>query len=217
MNKQHATLYIVRHAESNANVSFNKDKKPPITQFDSDLTPIGKNQAKKLSEKLIHISFAVIFSSHLLRAKRTSEIIAKKRKIPIIIEEDLQELQLGSLQNKSQLEVEKEIANIFDNSGDKTLSTLWEWKLYEDMESKKEAVNRFINIIQEISAQYPNQTILIISHGNIIRSFLVCLGYGSFKELPHESIANTGYVVVETDGKEFSIQETYGVRKKQIK
>ena len=65
------TIYIVRHGETNQNV-----KRIIEGHGDTPLNENGEMQAKLISEKLRHVQFDLAFSSDLLRAKRTAEIIA---------------------------------------------------------------------------------------------------------------------------------------------
>ena len=69
----YCTLYLVRHGEAVGNVEG-----MIIGQDDSPLTTNGIRQTKQISRKLRHINFAAVFSSDLIRAKRTAEFIIKK-------------------------------------------------------------------------------------------------------------------------------------------
>src|SRR3989338_10840636 len=81
-----ATLYIVRHGETEWNV---KDRIQG--HKDSPLTSQGIRQAYDVAEKLKHIQFDAIFSSDLLRVKRTVEIIRLDRKLAISTKKVLRE------------------------------------------------------------------------------------------------------------------------------
>lgn len=62
-------IYIVRHGQvpHNALGQYNTD--------DEDLTEVGINQAEELKEKIKNITFDIIISSPLIRAKHTANII----------------------------------------------------------------------------------------------------------------------------------------------
>lgn len=213
MKKILTTIFIVRHGQSQGNVNFELGKDYPKTKLGSGLTRAGKEQVSILARKLDGIHFDAIFSSHLLRAKRTAEIIAQERKLEVLTKEALQERKKGNLGGKSELQLRREIGYILGNPDVLTEKEMWHWKLFEDMESAQEAVTRFITTVREIAVAYPGKTILIVSHGNVMRSFLVRLGYATFRELAHGSIENTGYIKIETDGVDFFIRETAGVYK----
>jgi len=69
-------IIFVRHGESMKNAKLTEDK-------DSGLTKKGKLQAKHLGLKLKQYNISEVYTSNLLRAKETGEIISKIIKIPI--------------------------------------------------------------------------------------------------------------------------------------
>ncbi|MCL5018156.1 MAG: histidine phosphatase family protein [Candidatus Pacearchaeota archaeon] len=71
-------IIFVRHGESMKNAKLTEDK-------DSGLTKKGKAQARHLGEKLKKqkMKLSAIYTSNLLRAKETGEIISKIIKVPI--------------------------------------------------------------------------------------------------------------------------------------
>jgi probable phosphoglycerate mutase len=82
-----------------------------------------------------------------------------------------------------------------------------------DTESEQEAGFRLFTSLQEIAHMSREQTILVVSHGAILRGMLMILGFANAPELPPGSVANTGYVVLETDGVKWSIADTRGIVK----
>ena len=62
---------------------------------DSPLTAQGITQAKELAKKLKNVKFDLIFSSDLLRAKRTAEIIALEHKLFVQTSKLLRERDFG--------------------------------------------------------------------------------------------------------------------------
>lgn len=76
-------IIFVRHGESENNIRLSKDE-------DSGLTKRGKEQAKYLGIKLKEQNISMIYTSKLLRARETGEIISKIIKVPI--RENLEEL-----------------------------------------------------------------------------------------------------------------------------
>ncbi len=85
-------VYIVRHGEvaTNAPKIFNTETE--------DLNEKGIEQAKELREKIQDISFDIIISSPLIRARHTAEIINSKN-IPIQTDERLRERIQEALQD----------------------------------------------------------------------------------------------------------------------
>lgn len=65
---------------------------------DRDLSEVGVRQAENLSALLSRQEIDAIYSSHLQRARRTAEIINQPHKLPVLIEEDVRELDHGELE-----------------------------------------------------------------------------------------------------------------------
>ena len=83
-------IYLIRHGQVNHNlygIYCNQDE---------DLNETGMEQALTLKEKINNIDYDVIYSSPLIRAKHTAEIINTKQK-QIIIDNRLTERNPGSL------------------------------------------------------------------------------------------------------------------------
>src|SRR5258706_4066259 len=94
-NAKLATLYIVRHGESEWNI-----KHLIQGQKDIVLSKNGKLQAQILAGELKKISFEFIFSSDLLRAKRTAEIVALEHKLAVQTAKVLRERSFGKLEGQ---------------------------------------------------------------------------------------------------------------------
>ncbi len=66
-------LHLIRHAESEANAASDLDN--PTYYYDAKITLRGKEQAKKLHDKIKHIKFDKYFCSPLTRTLETFSII----------------------------------------------------------------------------------------------------------------------------------------------
>jgi 2,3-bisphosphoglycerate-dependent phosphoglycerate mutase len=97
-------LFVFRHAETtdNSNHIFSGWRDP-------DLTPKGLLQAQEISQQLEREKIDYAFTSHLLRAKRTLEIVLKPHlNVPILVDDRLIERCYGTLQGKSKIEIAAE-------------------------------------------------------------------------------------------------------------
>lgn len=208
------SIYIVRHGQSQGNVA--EKSKTPVNwgqwgKFEAPPTTLGKRQAKAIALKLQDVTFDAIFSSDLNRARETAEIISKKSGVAVQTESTIRERNFGkylfglSSDERKKVRIAVEELNEEDR---------WIHKYSVDGESIKEAIERFTAFLKKIIPLYKGKTILVVNHGNIMRMFLVHLRWAKFSELPAGAIANTGYFVLETDGKTFHIKDTHGVNKK---
>jgi broad specificity phosphatase PhoE len=90
-------LYFVRHGESEANLSWefsNRSARHPLTET-------GRRQSHELAERLRHVSVNVIYSSPVMRAVQTAEILSSELRMPFIVKDALREFDVGVLEGKS--------------------------------------------------------------------------------------------------------------------
>ena len=87
------TLYLLRHGESVANARhlFSARK------MDPPLSALGIEQAARQAEALKDIRFSALYTSPLLRARQTAEIVGQRVGLTPVIAEPLQEVDVGVL------------------------------------------------------------------------------------------------------------------------
>lgn len=196
--KNSATFYVVRHGKTEWN-----NKGLVQGHKDSHLTTEGEEQAHELKDEFSDIQFDLAFSSDLLRAKRTAEIIALEKKLAITATELLRERSFGKYEGKhySALSEFDRLCETLDEG------MKYSYK-YEDIESDEEMLTRFITFLRETAITHPGKTILIVTHGNMMYEFLVKVGFGTHKTFPINAIGNTAYFVMKSNGVEFEIGKT---------
>ena len=202
--KRFCTLYLVRHGETDWNV-----KGLLQGQTDIDLNKTGIKQAKELAKKLRRIKFAISFSSDLLRARRTAEIIATEKKIAVKTTTTLRERKFGRFEGAEWRQ--GEFRKLFDKFFRLSTKERFNKRPYQGYENNEELIARLIPFIREISVAYKGKNILIVSHGGIIMAFLTHLGFNDGKELLPGSIENTAYIIIQCDGSDFFVRETSGI------
>lgn len=204
------TIYLVRHGQSASNAAYMRGEQM-VSQnaWGTDLTELGIEQAEQVAQRLHHIRFDAAFSSDLLRAKHTAEIIALQHQLAVITNETIRESNAHSFHHFSP-EKQKEMKKLIEQLGDTERMT---FRGSEDMETYEEAATRLITFLREIAIAYQEKKVLVVAHGTLMRSFLVKLAYATYKQLPSGSIENTGYVVLESDGADFFIKETFGINR----
>lgn len=183
---------------------------------DSPLTENGIKQAKAVGEKLKDIQFAQVFSSDLMRSKRTAEIISADHDLAVKTNKLLREYSLGPFEGKKLsyfLESLKKSIAYRDSLADELRLS---HQLHPEVETEENSAVRMITFFRETAIAYPGKNILAVSHAGTIRALLVKLGYATNDELPHGSIKNTSYVVLDCDGVDFFVRETVGVEKIQL-
>ena len=145
-------IYIVRHGE----VLHNVLKRYSI--LNEDLTENGINQALELREKLKNISYDVILSSPLIRARHTAELINIHNK-EILIEEELKERSCGDLSDQP-LEVTNR-------------EEYWNYNTviqYGTSENIQSFFKRIFMFLEELSRKN-YQSVLIVAHSGVTKAF----------------------------------------------
>ena len=211
MSNKPTTIYVVRHAQSGFNVGMD------MKDYDSALTEIGKQQTKQLSDELKVIDFAVIYSSGLKRSKETAEILSNDRNLEVHIDDSTNERSVYIYAEKIGIEyadLEERITNeMKDLSGDQKMK----FKYTPEMESAEEGAKRLENLFKKIANTHVGKTVLVISHGNLMRSFLTYIEYCEYDDLPTGAVKNTSYFILKTDGEKFDLKETHGIEKQKGK
>ena len=159
-------LYFVRHGESEANtlrVISNRE-----SQY--GLTTLGKQQALTLADRLKDIPITAIFSSPILRARETSEILSQSFNLPYQITEALREYDCGILEEKSDEASWKLHGEI---AADWTLNNNHARKP-EGGENYLEIKKRFLPFIESFTQNglHAEDRILLVSHGGLLQLML---------------------------------------------
>ena len=123
-------IILIRHGESKQNAGLEKEN------FDSSLTKKGIKQAEALGRKLKKEKISKIYTSNLMRAKQTAQIISK-------------------INNTSNI---KYLEGLNEYPG-KHLRQRWRWFFNKRLKELKK-------LIKEISKEKEkDKTILIVAHG----------------------------------------------------
>lgn len=198
--KNLCTFYLVRHGQTDMNVAGLLQG-----QSNSILTEKGKEQARQLAKELGDIHFDAVFSSDLVRAKDTADIIAIEHKLATQTTQLLRERAWGRLEGLSR-NVLHQFDEVYASLPDEEKSI---YKSFEDIENDEEVSIRFITFIREVAVNYREKNVLLVSHGSAISSFLVKIGFWTYdKVLP--TIPHTAYIKFISDGIDFFVEETKG-------
>lgn len=203
------TLYIVRHGETDWNI-----KGLMQGQTDVTLNQAGIKQAKELAKRLKNIHFNAVFSSDLLRARRTAEIISLERKLAIKTTQILRERSFGKFEGLSYKEYGNQLRKMFDKFEKLSIAKKQKFKFHPTIESDEELLTRLTPLIREIAVAYPGKNVLIVTHGGLMRAFLTHLGYISYERRRNLVIRNTAYFKLQSDGVDFFIKELWGIEEK---
>ena len=152
-------ILLVRHGET----EWNRIKKYQ-GQANSPLTELGVKQAQAVRDALADEALHAIFSSDLGRAMQTATIIAESHNITVTPEPRLRERHLGVFQG-----LDKEsISEKFPQEVQRYRSADPD-HVIPSGESARQRYERSMSCIRELAEAYAGNTILIVTHGGVLR------------------------------------------------
>lgn len=193
-NKNFCTIYLTRHGETEWN-----EKKLIQGHTDIPLNTKGKKQAKLLGKQLKNVNFNAVFSSDLLRAEDSAEIIIKEKDMTVIKTRKLRERFFGRFEGKSLGEMRKAFGEVMLVTKEKQKKL----EIY-DVENDEEIIARLIPFMKKTAKQYIGKKILMVTHGGLLRAFLSHVNY-EVPEYSDRPMKNTGYLIIKSDGDKFEI------------
>jgi len=170
-------LIITRHGETEGNI------KRILAGVDDPLTSKGKEQAKKVSDRLKSEKIDAIFSSPITRAKETAKIIAKNHPhADFIVVDELREIELGSYLNKG-----------FDEVS---------WgSMPSDVESRSSIHERARIIVERTLEEYPEGTVLFVAHNAMNKTLIRFLRRWNLEDKRSIPQGNTAITIFEISKK----------------
>jgi broad specificity phosphatase PhoE len=210
MNKNNfCTIYLVRHGESEGNV-----KEIVQGHMDFPITEKGEKQVLKTADIFKDIHFDAIYSSDLLRAKQTAEIIKLGRDLKIKTSELLRERKLGEFEGETSDYYYKTLKDELSELDTLSKKERLGYKLHPTIESDGEVINRFVTYIKEIAIAHRGENVLITTHGGPIKLLLLYIGWFTPEDVGNGTLRNAGYAVVKSDGVDFFVKEVVGFEKR---
>lgn len=137
--------------------------------MDVELSEEGRLQAELLRDRMKNYPIDALYSSNLIRAVQTAQIINEGLQLPHEIRDDLQEISFGLLTGKSDAYISEHFSDFKEE----------QMKLVEDIpypggENGTSVYERAMPVIQEL-IQSGNKNIAVVTHGGIIRVLLAAL------------------------------------------
>lgn len=174
-------LWLVRHGQTD----WNRTGRWQGQASDAPgLNDTGYTQALIIHEQLKGIKISAIYSSDLLRARQTAELIAEPLGLPVTLELRLREINLGvwegmpseAIEAKYPQELAERMRNPFPTCA-------------PSGESAREVAERVLMSINEIANKYSYESVLIVAHG-ISLAVIICHCEGFPMEDVYQHIPN---------------------------
>jgi len=147
-------VYLIRHCHPD----YTKEKK--LGERNMPLSKNGLEQRKYLTKKLLTMKFDKLYVSELIRAQETAIVYAKKKKIKLIIDERLNEIDWTHW-----LKIK------YFHMSEKTREKKLKHHLLLDSQLDKMQVTAR-RALSDLYKQNKGKTIAIFSHGNFIKSLI---------------------------------------------
>jgi broad specificity phosphatase PhoE len=177
------TFYFVRHGESEANAA-----RRFAGRTDSPLTERGRLQAEGVAATLASERFDRIISSPLSRCRDTALAIARRHQLPVDLEPDLVEIDVG---DKTGAPFD-EVRGLPEWNDDGFIA----WPRGETLD---QVLSRAHHVITRVAAESAGQRVLVVSHGGVTR-ILMSHFLGLLPRLDRSPATNTNISVVVSDG-----------------
>lgn len=181
-------FYAIRHGQTDLN-------KQGIVQGAGTDVPInetGCQQAESVATKLIDRNIHVIFSSDMIRARQTTDIINQALDLDIFYTALLRETHYGEIEGMVSVEVDTDprYQHICEQVDDTTNPLRYDIS-FPGGESRKAVASRFLSCVQNIN--HKDKNVLLSTHGGILRSF------SSIYNGPDQKIPNCGGLIFDLD------------------
>jgi len=199
-------FFLIRHGETEANLADIISG-----HLETPLTKLGREQAQARAKDFIKINFAAVYSSDLTRAQETAEILVGK-KLKVQTDERLRERFYAELDGLIVAKARIQYADRFALRETLTREERIEFRLAEGVENDVELMARLTKFLFEKAIEHSNKNVLVVAHGDLLRSFLMWVGEYQYGQLQGGSVDNLGYVVVEVKDDKLKVAKQVGVK-----
>ncbi|WP_416353595.1 histidine phosphatase family protein [Agrilactobacillus fermenti] len=159
-------LYLIRHGRTDANDAG--IKQGTINTPNTYLNQTGQQQAQLLHQYLDLAQFTHIYASPLVRTKQTAAILNQTAQLPITYDQRLLEISYGLWDGQANIDLERQFPTYFDpviHDVRPNYATIAQGETFQHVEQ------RVADISREIVQNFPENKILIVTHGFTVRSF----------------------------------------------
>jgi broad specificity phosphatase PhoE len=192
-------LYFVRHGDA-----LPGQDEVVLGDYDAQaLSELGRRQARALAERMLRFKPTAIYSSPVARAAQTAQPTAEALGLPVTLDTDLREVELGAVGPDLASDDPAEIAWILKR---RLLEIAYvavaggSWSAIPGSESTASLRARVAGVVARIHAAHPGERVAVFSHGGAINAwFADLLGLERDYFFP---AANTGISVARVLGEQ---------------
>jgi broad specificity phosphatase PhoE len=185
-------LVLVRHGETRSNLEFLLHGRTDVP-----LTPLGEWQAHRVAQRLVTIgTIDAIYSSPLLRARSTAQIISDELGIGVEFMEDLTEFHFGDFEGYTLTRIQESHPEIFLQVLD---TSDFDFR-FPNGESRREFHTRIQTALQSVIDAHAGKRIVVVAHGGVIASIVTQFTGGNPNDWANFLVHNCSITRLEIDG-----------------
>jgi broad specificity phosphatase PhoE len=186
-------LFLIRHGATEANT-----RRPYVLQgrrTDLPLSEIGRRQAEAARRALETRPIDHVFSSPLLRARQTAELLAEPHGVPVTLVDDLTECDVGRWEGLSWAEVRQQDGSYLDTfeADPGTIP-------YADGESFQQVQDRAVPAIQRLIREHPGGNLLVVTHNVVARVIVAQVTGTAIAKARSIRLDNAGITIISIAG-----------------
>jgi alpha-ribazole phosphatase len=160
-------IYLLRHGEVEG-----AETRRFIGHLDVPLSPAGERQCQAQARRLRDVALAAVFSSDLLRARRSAQIIGAPHGLAPVVVPALREMAMGRWEGLTAAEIRGREPTAFAD----WMAHVGEFP-FPDGESVPDLVARAVPAFEAIAAAHGERPVAIVAHGGTNRA-LLCHVFG---------------------------------------
>lgn len=155
-------LLLIRHGQSEG-MSSSSYPRLPSGQADPALSPLGHQQAARMSERLAAVGIAAIYCSTLIRTQQTAAPLANFTGLEPTVVPDLREVELGEWEGGEFRKRSQEKDPSFIE-----MMRQGDWGVVPGGENNEQFGSRVRSALEKIQAAHPGERVAVICHGGVI-------------------------------------------------
>lgn len=193
-----ARFVLVRHGET----AYNREGRFQGADSDPPLTARGREQARAVADELEGVDFDALYTSDLLRAIETAQVLAEAVGVTPRVLEGLREMSHGEWEGKTKAEIldtwpeehaafEEDPRGVARPGGDS----------YGDL------AERVWPVLERLADRHRGERVLVVTHGGPIRLVLSDVTGTPLTRRDSLGVDNGRWFVVEKDGDTWRVAE----------
>lgn len=192
-------LILVRHGQTECNT------RDIWHGWDAcELTGEGLQQARAVANRLAREKLDVIYSSDSRRALQTAQAVAAPHKLIPVTDPRLRERNAGEYEGLAT----KEVLTRYPRIWEERAADFWGWSPPSG-ETYHDVLRRSLNVVERLTAQYPNGTLAIVTHMGPLRVLISHLARIPLEETYQKEIPSTCVTIFSLDGEKVRVESLY--------